>query len=61
MENETIHEEVKIIHIHEGKDDKSSFIEFIVLSTGKTLLLKYDSFIKRFSKELIEEFKRVKQ
>jgi len=61
MENETIPEEVKIIHIHEGKDDKSSFIEFIVLSTGKILLLKYGSFIKRFSKELIEEFNSSKE
>jgi len=60
MNSEQIPDEVKIIHIHEGNDDKSSFIEFITLRNGKTFLLKYDSFVKRFSKELIEEFKSSK-
>ncbi|WP_188109957.1 hypothetical protein [Sulfurimonas hydrogeniphila] len=52
MENE-----IKITHIHQGKDDESSFIEFIKLDNGKTLLLQWNSFIKRFGVEVIEAFK----
>jgi len=50
-------EEIKILHIHKGKDEKSSFIEFIVLRNDKTLLLQFDSFVKRYGRKLIEAFK----
>ena len=60
MSNEVIPDEVKIVHIHKGKEEKSSFIEFIVLHNGKTLLLQFDSFVKRYGKELIEAFKSSK-
>jgi hypothetical protein len=49
--------EVKILYIHKGKDDESSFIEFMKLDNGKTLLLQWNSFIKRFGAEIIKEFK----
>ena len=47
--------EVKILHIHSGSEN--SFIEFVVLRTGKIWILKEDSFIKRFGHKLIGEFK----
>ena len=53
--------EIKIIHIHQGKDDESSFIEFMRLNNGKTLILQWNSFIKRFGSELINEFKASKE
>ncbi|WP_457748484.1 hypothetical protein [Sulfurimonas sp.] len=57
---ETVPNEIKITHIHQGKDDKSSFIEFIKIDNGKTLLLQWNSFIKRFDIELIEAFRASK-
>jgi len=53
--------EIKITHIHKGKDNESSFIEFIKLDNGKTLLLQWNSFIKRFDIELIETFRASKE
>jgi len=52
-------DEIKIIHIHKGSEDDKSFIEFMTLSTGKTHILKYNSFINRFNKELINEFEAI--
>ncbi|WP_193151292.1 hypothetical protein [Sulfurimonas sediminis] len=52
--------EIKITHIHQGKDDESSFIEFIKIDNGKTLLLQWNSFIKRYDEELIKEFRASK-
>lgn len=49
--------EVKILHIHDGKDEVSSFIEFIVLENGKQHVLSYPSFIKRYEQQLIQEFR----
>jgi hypothetical protein len=59
MENdrdESVPREVKIVHIHKGKDDESSFIESIRLKNGKPLILQWNSFIKRYGVEMIEEF-----
>jgi len=56
MKDKAIPSEIKITHIYKGKDEKSNFIEFISLHNGKTFLLKHDSFIKRYDRELIEAF-----
>ena len=57
MENERIPDEVRVTHVHNGKDEDSSFIEFIKLDDGKVKILTATGFIKRYGKELIEAFK----
>ena len=59
MSNERVPDEVKIIHIHRGKDEQSNFVEFIKLRDGKTGILRTGGFIKRFGKELIEAFEAI--
>ena len=60
MENEIIPDEVKIIHIHQGNEEKNDFIEFMLLQNGKTALLRVGSFIKRYGSELVDEFRALK-
>ncbi len=52
-----IPEEIKILHIHKGCEDKKSFIEFIKLNTGKSYILGYENFTKRYDEVMIKEFK----
>jgi hypothetical protein len=49
--------EIKILHIHKGCEDKKSFIEFIKTSTGKSHILSYESFVRRYDAEMVEDFK----
>ena len=37
MENEVVPDEVKIIHIHKGNEEKNDFIEFIKLRDGESV------------------------
>ena len=60
MENEVVPDEVKIIHIHKGNEEKNDFIEFMLLQNGKTALLRVGSFIKRYGSELVDEFRALK-
>ena len=55
-----IPDEVKIVHIHKDKEEKSSFIEFVILRNGKVHLLTFHGFVKRYGAELIEAFKSSK-
>ena len=48
--------EIKILHIHKGCEDKKSFIEFIKLINGRSYILGYENFIKRYDEEMIKEF-----
>jgi hypothetical protein len=50
--------EVEIIHIHAGSEEKKSFYEFLVLSTHRTNILRYDGFVNRNGFEPINRFKR---
>lgn len=50
--------EIKILHIHAGKDEVSSFIEFVKLDNRQKFLLQHSSFVKRFGVEMICDFKK---
>jgi hypothetical protein len=54
---EDIPNEVKVLHIHKGAEGKRDFVEFIVISTGKSHILTDAGFIKRYGDEVLKEFK----
>ena len=56
MENEELHDEVKILHIHKGAEGKRDFVEYIDIRNGKTHILTDASFSKRYGRETIEAF-----
>ena len=60
MENDTVPDEVKVTHIHGAKIEADSFIEFTLLNNGKTYILQFNHFVKRYGLEMIEAFKSQK-
>ena len=60
MENKYLPNEVKIIHLHGASVEADSFVEFIKLDSGKTYILQFNNFVKRYGLELIEAFKSKK-
>ena len=60
MEEKQIHDEVKILHIHKGNEEKNDFIEFMLLRNGRNVILRVSGFVKRYGSELIDEFRALK-
>ncbi len=50
--------EVKILHIHNASDTHENFIEFMIIDSGKTHLLKESGFIERYGSDVIKEFQK---
>ena len=50
--------EVKILHIHEASDSHENFIEYMLIKSGKSSILRESGFIRRFGSEAIREFKK---
>ena len=49
--------EVKILHIHKASDNHEDFIEFMIVDSGKTHILRESGFIRRYGVNVIEAFK----
>jgi len=60
MANKEMEDEVKILHIHKGNEEKNDFIEFMKLRDGKSAILKVNGFVKRYGSKLIDEFRALK-
>ena len=58
--NKELPSEVKIIHIHSASVESDSFVEFVKFDNGKTYILQFNNFAKRYGLELIEAFKTQK-
>ena len=46
--NNDIPKEIKILHIHRGSELHKSYVEFIKFDNGKSYILSYDGFVKRY-------------
>ena len=60
MNSEIVPDEVKIIHIHKGNEEKNDYIEFMLLRDGRSAMLRVSGFIKRYGSELVDEFRALK-
>ncbi|SFV58363.1 hypothetical protein MNB_SM-7-1333 [hydrothermal vent metagenome] len=56
MERESKSDEVRIYRTYKDRNGKIAFIEFYKPHRTNSTILSYKSFIKRYGKEIIEEF-----
>jgi len=53
-----IAKEVKILHIHKASDNHENFIEFMLIKSGKSSILRESGFIRRYGDEALKEFQK---